>query len=155
MRRRAAAAVAGIVAAGGLLAACSKPAPSITLLANRTVTVVQPQTYCFDANPNDCRIDPNAIGAVHAASGSAILVDVPRTVASSSWQVQAATTDSSGKFSAVDSPGASSPALSDQHSTRVVVPTLTGTASYFLIVRAGAQSGSRGAWVARVTVTPS
>lgn len=149
MHRRAGAAALGLAATAGLLSACDKPTPQVTFLANNTVTRAAPQTFCLDSTPNSCR-NPAPATNIKARSGSTILVDVPRSVAQARWQVSAGTVDQ-GKFTAIDSPGASS-GVTSSHSVRVTVPVLTGAGSYVLLV--GSVAGGRPAtWVAQVTVT--
>jgi hypothetical protein len=148
-RRRVAAAAGGIAAVAGLLSACDKPTPLVTVLAGNTVTRIQPQTYCFDTS--HCRINSGTIRSIKASSGSAILVDVPRNVAGKTWEVQAVTPGTDGKFTSLKVDGASSGTISGRHSTRVQVPY--GQGAYYLLVTAGTGTSSPGSWVAKVTVT--
>src|SRR2546427_6915377 len=95
---RAVAVAAGVVAVAALLTACDKPTPRVTVLSNNTVTVVEPQTYCFDSNPKHCRINTGTVKAVHARPGSELLIDVPHSVASKTWTVTSATQEAGGQF---------------------------------------------------------
>jgi hypothetical protein len=148
-RRRVGACVVGIAAAAGLLTACSKPTPELTFLSGSTVTQVSAQTYCFDANPNHCRIGTNAkTTRLKAVSGSSIMIDVPRVVAGRTWQASAYTVEADGKPTPISDATASSPVVHG-HSTRVQVPVLTGDASYLLAVQS---KGLPGSWIAQVDV---
>ncbi len=142
----AAVAVAGVM---GLLSACDRPLPEVSVLSGSTVVRVQPQTYYFK-DPQQARVTSGTVSTISASGGNSILVDVPREVADQQWSVSAITLDASGTQTALNAVGASSPRVSDTHSTRVVVPF--GTGNYFLkVASAGGTAG--GVWLIQVHVT--
>ena len=144
--RRVAAVAAGLAAAG-VLTACQKPLPEVTVLSGGTTTTVSPQTYCFD--DKHCRFPRSEVGAVAAPAGSTLLVDVPREVAHAYWSVTSAVRRNDGTFRTLKGAAFSSGTVHDSHSTRVQVPD--GIGSYYLVVTQ-LSSSSKGSWVAEVTI---
>lgn len=138
-----------IAAAAGLLAACDKPVPQVTVLSGSTTTLLQPSRYCFDATGKTCR-SSNAVGAVRAQPNGTLFVDVPRAVAVTHWLVTAYRQTASGKTTPLDGYGSPN-VLSDRHSIRLPVPYGQGT-YYISVVQL---SGPRqvGQWTATVEVT--
>ncbi|MBV9593187.1 MAG: DUF2771 family protein [Actinobacteria bacterium] len=131
---------AGLLLAAGLLSACDKPLPQITVLSNRTVTRISPTTYCF--NPTRCRHTTASARSVTARSGTSILVDVPGSVADGHWLVSAYTQDSSGKQTPIE--GAGSGVLHNQHSVWLPVPTSSG--AYALAIQSFTGATPTGIW---------
>jgi hypothetical protein len=147
---RFAAAALGAAALASVLSACDKPTPNVTFLSDNTVSVVSPQTYCFDTNPDHCRFSTSKeIRVIHARGGSRILVDVPRQVATQSWTVTAAT-QSKNTFTALGVAGDSA-TVSTGHTAKVTVPFGQGN-TYYLIVKQAAD-GKTGAWLVEVDIT--
>ena len=145
---------AGLAVAAAGLTACDKPTPRVTVQTGNTSTTVSAQTYCFDANPDHCRVTTSGtVGTLSAVAGSSILVDVPRSVADGYWQVRSATQGTDGSFADIAADGVRSPVVHDRHSARVQVPYASG--QYFLIVTEAAQGSNKatGSWVTRVVIT--
>lgn len=138
--RRLATAVAGVTLLCGVLTACERPVPDLTVLADRVVTRVSPATYCFDSA--SCRTGTSTAKSVSATPGSTILVDVPRDVADGRWVVAAYTEDSSGKKTVID--GAGSTLLHNRHSVRLAVPSSTG--AYALSIQSFNGTTPNGLW---------
>lgn len=147
---RLAAAALGVAAIATVLTACDKPTPRVTFLSGSTTVVVRPQTYCFDVQ--HCRVDTSSpVSSIKARPGTSMLVDVPRQVAAETWSVVAATEGTDQKFTQLQVDGASSGSISNEHSTRVVVPYASG--SYYLIVRQESGGKDTATWIAKVSVS--
>lgn len=141
----------GLVAVTALLTACERPAPRVTVLSGSTTTVVRPQSFCFDGDPNHCRTASKTVTTITAKAGASLLIDVPREVAKKDWAATSASQQSDGTLKELSGNGLASGPQHDRHSTRLQVPY--GVASYYVVVlqlRGEAQTGS---WVARVDVT--
>ena len=138
--RRAITVAVGIAVLTGLLTACERPVPELTVLANRVVTRVNPATYCFDSH--SCRTGSASAKTVSATPGSTLLIDVPREVADGQWVVAAYTEDSGGKKTVID--GAGSTLLHDRHSVRLAVPSSTG--AYALSIQSFDGTTPTGLW---------
>lgn len=144
--RRFLAALVGVLAAATVLTACNKPIPQITIQSGSSSVLVGAQTYCFTTDVKTCHFAATAaLPTLEAKAGDTILVDVPKNIAESSWQVSSATQQDDGTFENLTTDGSSSPVIHNNHSTRLVVPFAAG--SYFLIIREQTSS-----WVARVTI---
>jgi hypothetical protein len=136
------------IAVLGLLAACDKPSPNVTLQSGATSIVVEPQLYTYTGGP--LRIKDNSIGHLSVNEGGTILVDVPKTVAQSQWLVQ------SGIF---PSPGTFAPTTADQspivhhddHSQRINVEGAAGS-TYYVVVKQYRNTKNVGVWVTEVKV---
>jgi hypothetical protein len=139
LSRRAGGLAVAVALAGGLLSACDRPVPQITLFADRTTTRVNATTYCFDSA--HCRQNSTE-ASVAATAGSTILVDVPRQIANAQWLVSAYTVDSSGKKTVID--GAGSSLLHDTHTVRLLVPTSSG--AYALSIQSFDGTTPTGIW---------
>lgn len=137
-------------AAIGLLAACDKPVPQITLQSGATSTTVPPQTYCFDLA--HCRVSvKDNVGALHARAGGSILVDVPRDLADRDWSAVSARIVN-GAVHPLKGSGLSSGNRHNSHTARLVVPYGAGS-SYFVVVFTEAGGRQTGTWVSRITIT--
>jgi len=134
--------------AATVLTSCDRPLPAVSVLSGSTLVRVTPQTYFFNG-PASARVTSGTVKSISATGGKTLLVDVPREVADQQWQVTAVTIDAQGKQSSVNVDGASSPVVTDSHSTRVVVPYATG--SYYLKVLSG-RGKSGGVWLVQVNV---
>jgi hypothetical protein len=147
-RTRSGALAVSLVAAAGLLAACDKPVPEVTVLSGATTTRIPPARYCFDAAGQHCRTS-DAAGTVRAQSNGTLLVDVPRTVADTHWLVTAYRRGASGKPTPLDGYG-SPTVLSGRHSIRLPVPYGEGT--YYISVVQLSGPKQVGQWTATVEV---
>ena len=75
---------------------------ALASLSQNVVSVVSPQTYCFDSDPSHCRFaNSNDLRVIKARGGSRILVDVPRQVATQPWTVTAASESTDNTFKAL------------------------------------------------------
>ncbi|SDI97017.1 Protein of unknown function [Frankineae bacterium MT45] len=138
------------LAGAGLLSACQKPVPLVTVLANETVTQLHPQEYCFDAT-HPCRKSGDDPQPIKARAGSTISIDVPKAVADKYWLVSAYSLDSSNKATAID--GAGTTLLHNQNNARITVP-FTGTSYYIAIQQTNGKTAA-GIWQAAVQITGS
>jgi hypothetical protein len=139
----------GIAAAAGLLVACDKPVPEVTVLSGSTTTQLQPSRYCFSTTANSCR-SSDSVGTVHARSDGTLLIDVPRPVAQAHWLVTAYRRAASGRPTPLDGYGSPS-VLNDRHSIRLPVPYGEGT--YYISVVQLNGPKQVGQWTATVEVT--
>jgi hypothetical protein len=73
-----------------LLAACSKPAPQVSVQSGTFFTTIAPSTYCFD--PAHCRTQRLELPPVSAKLNGSVLIDVPRAVVHNGWRVSALAT---------------------------------------------------------------
>ncbi|SOD70437.1 uncharacterized protein DUF2771 [Jatrophihabitans sp. GAS493] len=137
------------LAAAGVLSACDKPVPLVTVLANNTATQLTPQVYCFD--PQSCRKSGENPEPVKARAGSTISIDVPKSVADKAWLVSAYSLDDSNKATAIE--GAGTTLLHDQNNARINVP-FTGTTYYIAIQQTDGKTAT-GIWQAAVQITGS
>jgi hypothetical protein len=146
---RVAGAALGVAVIATALSACERPLPQVSVLSGSTVVRVSPQTYIF-TGAKDARVTSGTVASLNASGGTSLLVDVPREVADQRWNVSAITLDAQGKATAMDYTGASSPTVTNTHSTRVVVPYATG-AYYLKIASAGNANG--GVWLVKINIT--
>ena len=141
--------LAAVLAGTGLLAACDKPIPEVTLQSGSTSTTVAAQTYCFDQQ--HCKIRTSGgIGALHVRPDSTILVDVPQSVANHAWAALSGQPAENGTFRTFSATGVNSGLRRNNHVARIHVPD--GVSSYYLEIiesRGGRQTAN---WVARITV---
>jgi hypothetical protein len=79
------------VAATGLLAACDKPVPKLTIQSGAVSTQVTPTKYEFDAS--HLRTLPPDIPEITAKPNGTVLIDVPRAVAGRGWTVTSLSLD--------------------------------------------------------------
>jgi hypothetical protein len=145
--------VMGLVLSAGLLSACSKPQPTISLLSGSTSTIVRAQPFCV-LFKSPCAADLGRVAQVRASAGSRILVDVPAEVAHTGWVAAAFTTDAAGQNTPI--PGAGSAPLSGTHSVRLTVPTPAGdtrTGSYQLQVSSLKPNNQRTTWLVTVALS--
>lgn len=147
---RTVAAGAGLLAAAALLTGCTKPQPGITLLSGSKSTIVSAQPLCFQLG--QCAIKANRVGQITAAANSQILVDVPGSLAGKGWIVAAFTTDSTGKNTAVATPGANSAPIHGEHTVRLQVPQAT-SGGYYLQVSALQPTRQLTTWLVGVQLT--
>jgi hypothetical protein len=138
---------ATLAASAGVLAACDKPLPEITLQSGSDTTTVTSQSYCFDRDHCHYR-KSGGIGSLHVTRGATILVDVPKDVAESEWNVRSAQVVKNGRAVALQDAGVNSGIRKDVHTARVQVPTSTN--SYYLVVTSADKAGQ---WVAKVSVS--
>jgi hypothetical protein len=148
---RLAAAALGVAAIATVLTACDKPIPSITVLSGRTTIRVDAAKYCYDGNTKTCRTS-SASGSIKATSGSSIVVDVPRQVATEHWAVAAFVKDSTGKITTIDA--ASSALVNNTHSVRLQVPAAS-QGSYQLSVQSFTGTTATGEWDVEVNLSNS
>jgi len=149
--RRAVAAVAGLVAAGVLLAACDKPQPAILVLADDRAVSVPAQPSCTIQPADNCALDGGRQRTVHARSGSHLLLDLPPELAGRGYIVAAYTTD--GKTNTpLSTPGASTGPMRGTLAVRLAVPSQT-QGSYYLQVSALPPSRQLTTWLVLVQLT--
>jgi hypothetical protein len=140
-----------VITTAGLLAACQKPVPKVTLQSGSTSTTVNPQTFCFDLA--HCRIrTAGGVGSLKARAGSTILVDVPREVADRTWSAVSAQIQPDGKFKTLSGAEFSSGRQHHTHAARVGVPFGSGS-TYYLVVIAESSGKQTGTWVSKITIT--
>jgi hypothetical protein len=145
--RRAVAAVVGAAAATTLLTACQKPVPKVTVLGGGTVVTITPSDYCFSAQR--CRTSALDLPTLTLGPDDKAMIDVPRTVESNGWQVQALSLQDITKVL-----GASGP-IDGSHSYRVAGNVGGGDP---FIVRVNELSGGKpngSTWSFVVKVSPT
>ncbi|MGN6605703.1 MAG: DUF2771 family protein [Jatrophihabitans sp.] len=141
-------ALAGVlVASVGLLAACDKPVPQVTVQSGSDSTTVDYLSFCFDKD--HCHYRKGAGGTLHVAKGATILVDVPRAIAKGQWSVRSAQFVGNGTAKALQDPGVNSGVRKDTHTARLQVATSVN--DYYLVVTS-ANGTQVGQWVAEVKV---
>lgn len=172
--RRVLAALFGVAAVLTVLTACDKPIPQVTFQSGSESVLASAQNYCFNTNKDTCH-SGNAASAptLNAKVGSSILIDLPRKVATGTWQAYSAQGQANGSLAPIDvSNGASSdatslitnqiavgiasPLIRDNHTARLALPYRSGT--YYVAVVSGAgdgwtATGPTDSWVVRVNVT--
>jgi hypothetical protein len=121
-----------LAAAAALLTGCSKPQPTITVLADSKARTVHAQPACTVLG--SCQPVAGRVPQVPVAGGSQILLDVPKALADSGWIVAAFTSDGS-KNTALTTPGAASEPIRGRHTVRLQVPPAT-SGGYYLQVTA-------------------
>lgn len=149
MRRiaRAVVATVAVVAAVGLLAACDKPAPKITVLGGGKVVTIAPSTYCFDAS--HCRVASKLdIPALTVAADAKVMVDVPRSVSHRGWQAKALSLDGKTVLG-------SSGTISNSHSYKVPSGVAGGDAFIVQVTELhnGVADGSVWSFLVKVSLT--
>lgn len=149
-RRAPLATLAAAAVAAGVLTACEKPLPQITVVGAGRVVTVAPSAYCFDAN--SCR-KPGASGlpVVTVPADDKVLVDVPRAVKSRGWQVRALSLTDNGQQI-----GSSGP-ITDSHSYKVT--SGVGSGAPFIVevdqLRNGQADGSKWSFLVSVSTSGS
>jgi len=146
---RAAATGAGLVTTAVLLTACNKPQPTVTMFTGNKSQAVSAQPPCTVLG--SCQSESSKVGQIKAASGSQILIDVPKALADGGWIVAAFTSDGT-KNTALTTPGASSSPIKGHHTVRLQVPDAT-TGSYYLQVTALKPSNQLTTWLVGVQLT--
>jgi hypothetical protein len=149
-RRAPLATLAAAAAATGVLTACEKPLPQVTVVGAGRVVTVAPSSYCFDTN--SCRKPgANRLAVVTVPADEKILVDVPRAVKSRGWQVRALSLTDDGKQI-----GSSGP-ITDSHSYKVT--SGAGGGAPFIVevdqLRNGQADGSKWSFLVSVSTTGS
>jgi hypothetical protein len=149
-RRAPLATLAAAAAAAGVLTACEKPLPQVTVVGAGRVVTVAPSSYCFDTN--SCRKPgANRLAVVTVPADEKILVDVPRAVKSRGWQVRALSLTDDGKQI-----GSSGP-ITDSHSYKVT--SGAGSGAPFIVevdqLRNGQADGSKWSFLVSVSTTGS
>lgn len=136
----------------GLLVACQKPLPTITVSGDGKSVVVDAARYQFAGGPLRQPIkDVGDAPTIRVRAGSQLLVDVPRAVASNAWVVAAFTLDSASKSHPLTGAG-SATAIRDQHTTHLSTTT-AGVGSYYLQIAEIRGTSQAGGWIVRVTTT--
>jgi len=149
--RRALAAAVGLIAAGGLLAGCDKPQPTITVLADDRAVSVPAQSSCTIQPTGTCQLDGSRQRTVHARSGSHLLLDLPPELADRGYIVAAYTTD--GKTNTpLSTPGVSTGPMRGTPAVRLAVPN-QAQGSYYLQVSALPPSRRLTTWLVLVQLT--
>jgi len=133
-----------------LLVACNKPQPTVTVFTGTKSKQVSAQPVCTIIGR--CQTDLAKIARINAASGSHILIDVPKNLAQAGWLVAAFTTDTAGKNTPVSTPGAGTSTMHGNLSTKLTVPAASA-GSYFLQVSALKPSSQLTTWLVGVDLT--
>jgi hypothetical protein len=136
----------------GLLAACQKPLPTITVSGDGKSVVVDAARYQFPGGPLHQPIkDVGDAPTIRVRAGSQLLVDVPRAVADNAWVVAAFTLDSASKSHPLTGAGSVS-AIRDRHTTHLSTAT-AGVGSYYLQIAEIRGATQAGGWIVHVTTT--
>jgi len=149
MHRRAGAFAVGIAAAAGLLAACDKPAPRVTVYGSRTVINVSASDYCFDST--HCRVQRLSLPVIDVAADDKILVEVPRKLVGKGWQLRALDPSNSNKEIGT------SGEIADSHSYKLT-SGLAGGQPFIVEVNqlaGGKPDGSTWSFIVKVSPTKS
>lgn len=142
--------VAGLVA--GLLTACHKPLPTITVSGDGRSVVVAAARYQFPGGPLRQPVkDVGQAPTIRVRAGSQLLVDVPRAVADNAWVVAAFTLDAASKSHPLAGAG-SATAIRGRHTTHLSTLTV-GVGSYYLQIAEIRGAAQAGGWIVRVTTT--
>jgi hypothetical protein len=137
----------GVVGVAGLLSGCEKPLPKVTIQSGSASEIVSAQPVCV--TQGSCNVDGKKAVKFKAASGSTILIDVPRDVARHGWLVKALAKDDTGKLAAIDAAGS---VPTKQHTVRLLVPSKQDFDYILQVVPVVPKADSR-TWV--VTITTS
>lgn len=138
-----------IVASGGVLVACQKPLPTITVYGDGKSVIVDAAAYQFSGGPTHRQIsDFEQAPTITVQAGSQLLIDVPKTVAQHTWVVAAFSLDSSGASTAIEGAGTPVP-LHDQYTARVSTAPI-GVGQYYLQVAEIRGITQVGGWVIKV-----
>lgn len=152
MRGRAPIALGIVLLAGllaGLVAACQKPLPTITVYGEGKSVIVDAAAYQFSGGPTRRTISDYAQApTISVPAGTVLLIDVPRTVAEDTWVVAAFRLDQAGKSTPIEGAGSLEP-LHDRHSTRVSTSP-AGLGDYYLQVAQLRGTTQAGGWVIKV-----
>jgi hypothetical protein len=148
--RRKAPIVVALALLAGLLAACQKPLPTITVFGDGKSVIIAASQYQFAGAAT--RTTNGDAHSISVQAGSSLLVDVPRAVAKRAWAVQAYSVDSSNKATYVAE--ASSPVITDKHSTRVSSSPM-GVGTYVLRISEYRENPNTptGVWLVQVHTT--
>ncbi|MDQ1736495.1 MAG: hypothetical protein QOH56_2746 [Pseudonocardiales bacterium] len=140
------AATLGLIAAGVLLTACSKPQPSITVFSGSTAKAVSAQAPCV--LDKSCTDDPHKVVDITVRPGSTLLLDVSRDLANAGWIATAYTQDSSGASTSIPGAGTAKPV--QNLSARLQVPQADG--AYLVRVTSVRPTNQLTTWLVRVTL---
>lgn len=136
----------------GLLSACHKPLPTITVSGDGKSVIVDAARYQFPGGPLHQPItDVGNAPTIRVRAGSELLVDVPRTVAANAWVVAAFTLDSASKSHPLTGAGTAT-AIRDQHTAHLSTAA-AGVGSYYLQIAEIRGASQAGGWILRVTTT--
>jgi hypothetical protein len=138
----------GLLAVTAMLTGCNKPQPKVTVQSGGTSKIVSAQPLCVLANA--CSADASKVVHLSAATGSQILIDVPKDLSNASWAVTAFTQDQAGKNSPVGIPGTGVP-IKGKHTVRLAVPN--GTGQYWVQVNALVPTKQLTTWIVSVDIT--
>jgi hypothetical protein len=151
-RARLSSGVAASTLAIGLLTACHKPLPTITVSGDGKSVIVDAARYQFPGGPLHRPItDVGDTPTIRVRAGSQLLVDVPRVVADNAWVVAAFTLDSASKSHPLNGAGSAS-AIRDRHTTHLSTATV-GVGSYYLQIAEIRGATQAGGWIVHVTTT--
>lgn len=136
----------------GLLGACDRPLPTITVYGDGRSLVVDANAYQFAGGPVRTQHQDYAEApTLKVAAGSELLIDVPRRVAKDTWLVAAFTLAADGTTRPLAGAGSAGP-LTDQHTTRVSSAP-AGVGEYYLQVVELRGTKQAGGWTVRVRTT--
>ncbi|HEY3736115.1 MAG TPA: DUF2771 family protein [Jatrophihabitans sp.] len=136
----------GIVAGTVALAACSKPAPDVTVQSGSTSVVVKPSTYCFD--PDKCKKHGIDVPSISSGYDDKVLVDVPRKVLGHGWAINVVDLDNKTSLG-------NSSAITDSHSYRVAANLNNGKPFIVQVVQLDGNKTDGSIWSFIVTVDPN
>ncbi len=136
----------------GLVTACQKPLPTITVSGDGKSVIVDAARYQFPGGPLHLPItDVGDAPSIRVRAGSQLLVDVPRTVADNAWLVAAFTLDSASKSHPLAGAGTAT-AIRDRHTTHLSTAA-AGVGSYYLQIAEIRGASQAGGWIVHVTTT--
>jgi hypothetical protein len=139
--------VTGALAAAGVLAACDKPVPLVTVERGAFSTTITPSTYCFDAK--HCRPSTKIdLPVVNARADDKVLVDVPKALADKGWAVAALSLDGAKALGG-------SGAIEHRHSYRIAASANNGEPFIVQVtqLREGKPDGSKWSFLVKITDT--
>jgi hypothetical protein len=136
--RRVLAAAVGAVALTGLLTACQKPTPEVTVLGGGKVVTISPSRYCFTAS--QCRAGKLDLPTFTVGADDKVMIDVPREVEHRGWQVQALSLEDVTKVLG------SSGAIHGSHSYRVASGAADGSPFIVQVNELSQGKPNGGAW---------
>lgn len=136
----------------GLMSACQKPFPTITVSGNGHSVIVRAARYEFTGGKMHQPIkDVGEAPGITVRAGTQLIVDVPSTVANNAWVVAAYTLDSASKAHPLAGAG-SATAIRGKFTTHLST-TPAGVGQYYLQVAELKGTAEIGGWIVRVTTT--
>jgi hypothetical protein len=118
-RSRRVVAAVGVAVAAVSLAACDKPAQSITAQAGSTALKVNPSTFCSDGEHCKNYDIGKTLPALTIAPDGKVLVDVPKQLVGRGWAINAVDVDGKTQLG-------NTGAITDSHSYRLTASVNNG-----------------------------